>query len=40
MYLIKVTAIRLALSKICEEDHLWKESAEVLSGIPLESGQK
>jgi COP9 signalosome complex subunit 4 len=32
--------IRLALSKIYEEEGLWRDSAEILSGIPLESGQK
>ncbi|XP_019856749.1 PREDICTED: COP9 signalosome complex subunit 4-like isoform X1 [Amphimedon queenslandica] len=36
----QVTNIRLALSKIYEEDGQWSNSAEVLCGIPLESGQK
>ena len=36
----QVTSIRLALSKILEEEEEWRNSAEVLCGIPLESGQK
>ena len=39
MYL-QVTSIRLALSKILEAEEKWRASAEVLCGIPLESGQK
>ena len=39
MYL-QVTSIRLALSKILEGEEKWRASAEVLCGIPLESGQK
>lgn len=36
----QVTSIRLALSKILEAEEKWRASAEVLCGIPLESGQK
>ena len=38
--LIQATQIRLALSRILEDEQKWRESAEVLCGIPLESGQK
>ena len=40
LYIIQATQIRLALSRILEDEQKWRESAEVLCGIPLESGQK
>ena len=37
---LQATQIRLALAKIYEEDQQWRLSAEVLCGIPMDSGQK
>ncbi len=36
----QVAAIRQHLALIYENEHLWKEAAQVLVGIPLETGQK
>ena len=36
----KATQIRLTLANILEEEHNWSQSAEVLCGIPMDSGQK
>jgi len=37
---LQATQIRLALAKIYEEEQQWRLSAEVLCGIPMDSGQK
>ena len=39
-YYLQATQIRLVLAKILEEEHSWSRSAEVLCGIPMDSGQK
>ena len=36
----QIVAIRQHLSSIYEEEGLWREAANVLSGIPLETGQR
>ena len=38
--IIQVSSIRLAFSDILVEENEWRHGAEVLCGIPLESGQK
>ena len=36
----QATQIRLALAKIYEDEQNWRKSADVLCGIPMDSGQK
>ena len=36
----QATQVRLALAKIYEEEQSWQQSADVLCGIPMDSGQK
>lgn len=36
----QVASIRQHLSKIYENQEQWREAAQVLTGIPLETGQK
>ncbi len=40
LYLMQATQIRLALAKIYEEEEEWRQSADILCGIPMDSGQK
>ena len=37
---MQATQVRLALAKIYEEEGNWKQSADILCGIPMDSGQK
>ena len=36
----QATQVRLALAKIYEEEQNWRQSADILCGIPMDSGQK
>lgn len=39
-FLPQVAAIRQYLARIYEREQSWREAANVLVGIPLETGQK
>jgi len=39
-FYFKVAAIRQHLADIYEREGSWKEAANILVGIPLETGQK
>ena len=36
----QATQVRLALAKIYEDEQNWRQSADILCGIPMDSGQK